>query len=107
LGFDLIGAARSRFEQLVSRPAPLSLDDRAEVETVIDEMGPRTVECLPIRIPVKETMAVTLARLWTVAPDRTAMVNATRSHLTTATDVLRGAAVLLGGDHGRAEPMKL
>jgi hypothetical protein len=107
LGFDLIGAARSRFEQLVSRPAPLSLDDRAEVETVIDAMGPRTVHWLPIRIPVKETMAVTLARLWTVAPDRTAMVNATRSHLTTATDVLRVAAVLLGGNPGLAEPMRL
>src|ERR1044071_4764548 len=92
LGFDVMGAARSRFEQLVSRPAPLSLDDRAEVETVIDAMGPRTVHWLPIRIPVKETMAVTLARLWTVAPDRTAMVNATRSHLTTATDVLPLAA---------------
>ncbi|HMG19672.1 MAG TPA: RING finger family 4 domain-containing protein, partial [Kofleriaceae bacterium] len=76
LGFDLIGAARGRFEQLISRPAALSIDDRAEVETVIDAMGPRTVQWLPIRIPVKETMAVVLARLWMVAPDRAAMVQA-------------------------------
>lgn len=107
IGFDLIGAARSRFEQLVGRTAPLSLDDRTEVETVIDAMGPRTMQWLPIRIPVKETMAVVLARLWMVAPDRTAMVNATRNHLSTATDVLRIAAVLLGGNPALTEPMRL
>src|SRR4051812_9441622 len=107
LGFDLIGAARSRFEQLLGRTAPLSLDDRAEVETVIDAMGPRTMQWLPIRIPVKETMAVVLARLWTVAPDRAVMVRATRGPLATATDVLRIAAVLLGGNPALTEPMRL
>lgn len=107
LGFDLLGAARGRFEQLIARPEPLSRDDRAEVETVIDAMGPRTVHWLPIRIPVKETMAIVLARLWMVAPDRLAMVDATRGHLTTATDVLRVAAVLLGGNPGLVEPMRL
>ncbi|HEX3476921.1 MAG TPA: MXAN_6230/SCO0854 family RING domain-containing protein [Kofleriaceae bacterium] len=107
LGFDLIGAARSRFEQLLGRTAPLSLDDRTEVETVIDAMGPRTMQWLPVRIPVNETMAVVLARLWMVAPDRIAMVNATRGHLATATDVLRVAVVLLGGNPALAEPMRL
>ncbi len=107
LGFDLIGAARSRFEQLIGRTAPVSLDDRAEVETVIDAMGPRTVQWLPVRIPVKATMAVVLARLWTVAPDRIAMVSATRGHLATATDVLRVAVVLLGGNPALTEPMRL
>lgn len=107
LGFDLVGAARGRFEQLIGRPAPLSLDDRIEVETVIDAMGPRTVQWLPVRIPVKETMAVVLARLWTVAADRGAMVNATRGHLTSATDVLRVAVVLLGGNPALTEPMRL
>ena len=107
LGFDLVGAARSRFERLVGGSSPLSPDDRAEVETVIDAMGPRTVQWLPVRIPVKETMAITLARLWMVAPDRAAMVHATHAHLTTATDVLRVAAVLLGGNPGLVEPMRL
>ena len=107
LGFDLVGAARSRFEQLVARPSPLARDDRAEVETVIDAMGPRTMQWLPIRIPVKETMAIVLARLWMVAADRAAMVDATRGHVATATDVLRIAAVLLGGNPGLAEPMRL
>lgn len=107
LGFDLVGAARARFEHLVARTAPLAPDDRAELEGVIDAMGPRTVQWLPIRIPVRETQAVVLARLWTVAPDRIQMVRQTRNHLATATDVLRVAAVLLGGNPALVEPMRL
>jgi hypothetical protein len=107
LGFDLVGAARGRFEHLVGRVSPLSPDDRAEVEVVIDAMGPKTVQWLPARIPVRETMAIALARLWMVSPDRAAMVQATRGHLETATDVLRVAAVLLGGNPGLVEPMRL
>ncbi|HET7502121.1 MAG TPA: MXAN_6230/SCO0854 family RING domain-containing protein [Kofleriaceae bacterium] len=107
LGFDLLGAARSRFERLVGRSTPLSPEDRAEIEVVIDELGPRTVQWLPARIPVKETMAIALARLWMVAPDRRAMVQATHGHLASATDVLRVAVVLLGGNPGLIEPMRL
>jgi hypothetical protein len=107
LGFDLVGAARVRFERLVGGTAPLSPDDRAEVEVVIDAMGPRAVAWLPLRIPVRETMAIALARLWMVAADRTAVVHQTRGHLTCATDVLRVAAVLLGGNPMLVEPMRL
>jgi hypothetical protein len=107
LGFDLIGAARSRFERLVGSTGPLTADDRAEIEVVIDAMGPRTVQWLPARIPNKEMMAIALARLWMVAPDRAAMGQATRAHLATATDVLRVAAVLLGGNPALVEPMRL
>ena len=107
LGFDLVGAARARFERLVGGTQPLSPDDRAEVEIVIDAMGPKTVAWLPVRIPVEETMAITLARLWMVAADRKAMVAATRGHLSSATDVLRIAAVLLGGNPALVEPMRL
>jgi hypothetical protein len=107
LGFDLVGAARYRFEHLVGHSAPLAPDDRAEIEAVIDAMGPKAVRWLPARIPVKETMAIALARLWMVAPDRSAMLQTVRAHLTTATDVLRVAAVLLGGNPGLVEPMRL
>jgi hypothetical protein len=107
LGFDLVGAARVRFEQLVGRASPLSPEERTEIEAVIDAMGPKAVHWLPARIPIKETMAIALALLWTVAPDRAAMLHATRGHLTTATDVLRVAAVLLGGNPGLTEPMRL
>ena len=107
LGFDLVGAARIRFEGLIGGAVPLSADDRAEIEVVIDAMGPKTVSWLPVRIPIKETMAIALARLWTVAPDRGVMVNATRVHLSGATDVLRVVAVLLGGNPELVEPMRL
>ena len=107
LGFDLVGAARARFERLVGGTRPLSPEDRAEVEIVIDAMGPKTVGWLPVQIPVAETLAITLARLWMVAADRKAMVVATRGHLASATDVLRIAAVLLGGNPALVEPMRL
>jgi hypothetical protein len=107
LGFDLVGAARNRFEQLVGRARPPSPEDRAEIEVVIDALGPKACAWLPVRIPVRETMAIAVARLWLVASDRAQMVHATRAHLTTATDVLRVAAVLLGGNPGLVEPMRL
>lgn len=107
LAFDLAATARGRFEQLLARQTPLAPDDRAEVETVIDELGPRAAAWLPARIAVKETMAIALARLWIGAPDRRAIVAATQAHLRTATDVLRVAVVLMGGNAGLVEPMRL
>jgi hypothetical protein len=107
LAFDLIGTAQLRFTRLLSRTTPLSPDDRAEVETVIDTIGPKAMMWLPPRIPVKETAAIVLARMWVTAPDRSAMVRATGGHLRTATDVLRVASVLMGGNAELVEPIKL
>ncbi len=107
LGFDLVGSAQARFELLLGRGTRLSPDDRIEVETVIDALGPKAAMWLPKRIPIKETMAVAIARLWIVSPDRSAMVRATMDHLRTATDVLRVATVLMGGDPTLAEPIQL
>jgi hypothetical protein len=107
LGWDLVGAARYRFEQMLAAAAPLSKEDRAELETVIDAMGPRAAAWLPAQIPVRETMALAIARLWMVAPDRGAMARKTQAHLRTATDVLRVAAVLMGADPALVEPIRL
>ncbi|MBV8756728.1 MAG: hypothetical protein JO257_05625, partial [Deltaproteobacteria bacterium] len=107
LGFDMIGLARARFERLIARSTPLSPDDRAELHAVIDTIGPRAVEWLPDRIHVKETSAHVVARLWLIAPKREAMVKATLAHLRTATDVLRVACVLMGGNAELVLPMKL
>ncbi|MCW5805339.1 MAG: hypothetical protein KIT31_23420, partial [Deltaproteobacteria bacterium] len=107
LAFDLVGVARARFERLVARTAPLSREDRGELETVIDAMGPKAAQWLPRRIPVKETMALVVGRLWLVSPDRPAMVTATQGHLRTASDVLRVAAVLGGGDPALEEPVRV
>src|SRR5262245_61879487 len=107
LGFDLVGAARERFGRILARTAPLSPDDRAEIEVVIDAIGPKVVLWMPANVPVAETAAIVLARLWMVGPDRSAMVRATHGHLRSATDVLRVAAVLMGGNPALAEPMRL
>jgi RING finger family protein len=107
LAFDIVGTARERFERLMARTTPLSKEDRAEVEVVIDTLGPKAAIWLPARIPIKETLALAIARLWLVAPDRAAMVKATQSQLRTATDVLRVAAVLMGADPALVEPMRL
>ncbi len=106
LAFDLARAARGRFERMIGRATPLTADERAELETVIDAMGPKAAAWLPPRIPVKETMALAIARLWMVSPDRRAMVRETQAHLSTAADVLRVAAVLMGADPGLAEPTR-
>lgn len=98
LGLDAPGMAKQRFERLLARQTPLSPDDRDELEAVIDTIGPRAVTWLPARIPVKETMALAIARLWLISPNRSAMVKHTASHLRTATDVLRIASVLMGGN---------
>ncbi len=107
LAFDLLGTARARFETLMSRATPLSPDDRSEVEAVIDTLGPKAASWLPKKIAVRETMALAVARLWMIAPDRHAILKATADHLKTATDVLRVAAVLMDGNAALVEPMRL
>lgn len=107
LAFDLIGSAQTRIARILSRPQPLPPDDRAELEVVIDAIGPDAVKWLPASIPIKETAAIAVARLWLVAVNRSAMVARTLGHLTTATDVLRVACVLMGGNAELVEPMRL
>jgi hypothetical protein len=107
LGFDMMGLARARFTRLLARTTPLSPDDRGEVFTVIDAVGPRVVDWLPPEIEVKETSALAIARLWMIAPKRDAMAKATAPYLRTATDVLRVACVLMGGNPELVLPMKL
>lgn len=106
LGFNVLGMARDRFGRLLARLSPLSPEERIEVETIIDSVGPKAATWLPLRIPVKESMAIAVARLWLIAPDRDAMVVQTASHLTTATDVLRVASVLMRSDPDLSQPLR-
>ena len=105
LGFDLMGMTRMRFEKLVARATPLSPDDRAELLAIIDAVGPAVFDWLPDAIPVKETNALVIARLWLIAPRWDAMVKATAPYVRTATDVLRIACVLMGGNPELVLPM--
>ncbi len=97
LGFDLAGSSRDSVAALLARTTPPSAADRADLENLIDAIGPRVLAWLPAHIPSRATMAIAVARLWSISPDRAAIAAATASHLTTATDVLRVAAVLMGG----------
>ncbi|CAN5913594.1 hypothetical protein BH11MYX2_BH11MYX2_12840 [soil metagenome] len=105
LAFDLDSITRDRFVRLVSRATPLSPEDRQEVETMIDTIGPRIVLWLPQKIAVRETLAIVVARMWLIAPDRIAMRTKTAELLKTATDVLRVAVVLMGGSPGLSDPL--
>ncbi len=105
LAFDLAAMAKDRFGRLLARTTPLSPLDRAEVEAMIDALGPAAASWMPDKIAVRETMAVCVARLWLISPDRHAIVRATQKHLRTATDVLRVAVVLMGGAPGLDEPI--
>jgi hypothetical protein len=106
LGFDLAGLTRASFEQLLARPSRLARGERADLEAIVDEIGPRAVEWLPAAIPVRETSALAIARLVHIAPDPAAIVRAVDAHVRTADDVLRIACVLLGGNPELALPMR-
>jgi hypothetical protein len=96
LGVDLVAMAQERFRRLLARPTPLSPADRGEVVAIIDSIGPRAAGWVPSRIHVRETMAIAVARLWQIAPNRGAMIANTSEHVRTATDALRIACVLMG-----------
>lgn len=106
LGFDPHSIARQRFARMLARVTPLSPDERDEVVAVIDEVGPSAMSWLPPWIPVKETMAIAIARLVLISPNRVAMMRDLAAHVQTATDVLRVAAVLMGGNAELVEPMR-
>jgi hypothetical protein len=106
LGFDLAGMTRMRFERLLARASRLSADERGDVETIVDAIGPSAVDWLPEHIPVRETMALALARLMRIAPDPAAIARTAATHVRTASDVLRIACVLLGGNAELALPMR-
>ena len=107
LAIDLPAAARAYLERLLARRTPLLPEERGELEAVIDALGPGAAKLLPARIPVRTTIAVALARLWLIAPDRSRMAAATVGHLTSASDVLRVAVVLMGGHPELAPPVRL
>jgi hypothetical protein len=107
LAFDLGAVAKACFERLLLKASPLTAGERSELEAMIDVLGPRVAAWFPQRIPVRATMAIAVARLWIVASDRMAMMDATRHHLANATDVLRVAAVVMNANASLVEPMRL
>ncbi|WP_246486294.1 MXAN_6230/SCO0854 family RING domain-containing protein [Kribbella qitaiheensis] len=87
------GAARSTAVELLTRRAPLSVVDRADLTTLLIDPT-----WLPDDIPVRETRAVALAALVTDHPELLDQL------AETATDVLRLLYVLMGGDPSLRTP---
>ncbi|HLL24453.1 MAG TPA: RING finger family 4 domain-containing protein [Kofleriaceae bacterium] len=104
LGLDATAVAQGRVMRLLG--GVLSADERVELEHLIDALGPKVAQWLPKRIAARETMAIVVARLWLVAPDRIAMMQSTIGHVHDATDVLRIAAVLMSGTPFLGGPLR-
>ena len=89
------------FTGLVGSNGSLSDDDKAVVAWFVEEYGDDLLRLLPPEIPQKENLAL-LAGLLLKRSEPTYLL----PHLKTATDVLRVAAVMSGGDVSLAAPTK-
>ena len=89
------------FTGLVGSNGSLSDDDKAIVAWFVEEYGDDLLRLLPPEIPQKENLAL-LAGLLLKRSEPTYLL----PHLKTATDVLRVAAVMSGGDVSLAAPTK-
>ncbi len=89
------------FTGLVGSNGSLSDDDKAVVAWFVEDYGDDLLRLLPPEIPQKENLAL-LAGLLLKRSEPTYLL----PHLKTATDVLRVAAVMSGGDVSLAAPTK-
>lgn len=103
LGDDLDASARALFDSFCARTQAMSPTDATDLTHLVHERKDRVLPWLPARIPVKENMALVIGTLFRqLAPET--VLPAVRSHLRTATDVLRvlasysGASVALQGE---------
>jgi len=97
LGGSVDDAARALFASLCARKQAMSSDDREALVTIVDERRGQVLPWVPAAIPVRENIALVFGTLLTrCTPDD--VLPAARSHLATATDVLRLLAVMSGAD---------
>jgi hypothetical protein len=89
------------FTGLVGSNGSLSEDDKAVVAWFVETYGDGLLRLMPPEVPQKENLAL-LAGLLLKRTEPTFL----RPHLKTATDVLRVAVVLSGGDVSLAAPTK-
>lgn len=94
-------AARSLLTVLLERTAPLTPADRDAAMLVLRELG-CAAELLPARMPARETMAVALHMVIDASPEQAPSL--LQRHCASATDVLRVATALMGGDPALFDP---
>lgn len=90
------------FERLARARTPFSPQDREDVARFVVQYGPSIVRFLPATVGCKENLAVLMAALLREGIDPTALDASVR----TATDVLRIAVGLCGGDVSLSESTK-
>ncbi|MEY9845034.1 hypothetical protein ABH940_002104 [Streptacidiphilus sp. BW17] len=97
---ELAADLRAELAGLLDRSGALSPQDRDDLLALLDAAGRTDLSWLPAEIPGRETKALVLA--WLLAdPGHLEMaLPEVTARLTTATDVLRLASVLAGGDAG-------
>lgn len=93
------------FTQIAAANASLSEEDRADLEFFVRTRGDAIVARMPERVPQKETAAF-LAGLLLEHASRDAALDALSGLCRTATDVLRLAVALSGGDLSLAAPTR-
>lgn len=91
------------FSQLARAKTSLSAQDKDDLVWFVSNYSDRIQAMLPASIPSKENLAVLGAALFKHAPGAVEILG---SHLKTATDVLRLAVAMSGGDVSLALPVK-
>ncbi|MFE0464760.1 MXAN_6230/SCO0854 family RING domain-containing protein [Kitasatospora sp. NPDC058965] len=97
---EQLAAVRAELATLLARPTALRPQDLDDLAVLLDATDRTDLDWLPAELPGRETKAVVLARLLTEPADPERARAAVEARLTTATDVLRLASVLSGGDAG-------
>jgi len=95
----------SIFTNLVSSNTSISQTDKDDIEWFVKVMGNLVQDLIPASLPNKETMSFLSARLLEHVDEDLATI-LVRSYVKTATDVLRIAVGLSGGDVSLAQPCK-
>jgi stress response protein SCP2 len=98
LGEDRVSSATQAMQGLLTRVTPLSVQDRADLLTLLGGFGVAALRALPERIPIKETMALTLGTLIRQPSAFADHAHVFAQHLRTSTDALRVIAVWMGMD---------
>ncbi|WP_328973365.1 MXAN_6230/SCO0854 family RING domain-containing protein [Streptomyces sp. NBC_00239] len=99
--------AKTELTGLLARTGALSPQDTDDLSTLLDAAGDRSdLAWLPESIPGRATKALVLAWLLEEPDHHQVVLPAVISRITTATDVLRLAAVRSGGDAGLLTPTR-
>ncbi len=97
------GDMQALCRSLLSANTSLSISDQDDLRQLLAYLRDELTSVCPDRIPFKETAALACRSIWKWAPEPTELL---RRYLRNATDVLRFATELSGGDTSLAGPTR-